>query len=185
MADHPASPAARAEIDPSAAAQWVREGRARLVDVREPDEHAGERIEGASLHPLSRLDPGAVSADDQQVVVLHCKSGRRSAEARARLEAAGFKNVYSLRGGIEAWRGAGLPTVVNRRVPISIMRQVQIVAGGTVLVGSILAWFVSPWFVLLTGFFGAGLFFAGVSGTCAMATMLGFMPWNRAFRAVR
>jgi hypothetical protein len=116
-------------------------------------------------------------------VVLHCKSGRRSADAAGRLVASGRPagGVYSLKGGIQGWRAAGMK-VEEARVPISIMRQVQITAGTTVLVGSILAWLVSPWFLLLTGFFGAGLLFAGASGTCGMATMLAYMPWNKVFR---
>jgi len=38
---------------------------------------------------------------------------------------------------------------------------------------------VSPWFFALSGFVGAGLTFAGLSGTCAMASLLAVMPWNR------
>ena len=41
---------------------------------------------------------------------------------------------------------------------------------------------MSPWFLILTGFFGAGLLFAGLTGTCGMATMLAYLPWNRVFR---
>jgi len=171
------------EVEAGTVSQWMREGSARLVDVREPQEHARERITGATLHPLSRLDAGTIERGSEPRLVVHCQAGRRSAEAMARLRAAGCGEVYSLKGGLDAWRSAGLPTQVNLRVPISIMRQVQIVAGGTVLAGSLLAYFISPWFLLLTGFFGAGLFFAGASGTCAMASMLGLMPWNRAFRA--
>jgi hypothetical protein len=72
---------------------------------------------------------------------------------------------------------------VNPRVPVSIIRQVQLVVGTLVLGTSILAALVSPWFLLLTGFFGAGLVFAGATGTCGMASMLAAMPWNRAFAA--
>ena len=70
-------------------------------------------------------------------------------------------------------------TVVNRKMPISIQRQVQITAGMMVLIGVVLGFVVSPWFFLLSGFVGAGLTFAGVSGTCAMASLLALMPWNR------
>jgi len=59
-----------------------------------------------------------------------------------------------------------------------IMRQVQVVVGFMVLLSSALAALVSPWFLLLTGFFGAGLLFAGLTGTCGMAALLGRMPWN-------
>ena len=68
---------------------------------------------------------------------------------------------------------------MNRKAPISIMRQVQIVAGTLVLLGVLLGWLVSPWFFALSAFVGAGLTFAGISGTCAMANLLGFLPYNR------
>ncbi len=59
------------------------------------------------------------------------------------------------------------------------MRQVQIAAGSLVLLGVILAVLVSPWFVALSAFVGAGLVMAGVTGFCGMANLLAHMPWNR------
>ena len=55
------------------------------------------------------------------------------------------------------------------------MRQVQIAAGSLVLLGAI----VSPWLYGLSAFVGAGLVFAGVTGTCGLARLLRVMPWNR------
>jgi hypothetical protein len=46
-------------------------------------------------------------------------------------------------------------------------------------VGAALAWFVHPTFIAIPAFFGAGLTFAGVSGTCALASIIGKMPWNK------
>ena len=60
------------------------------------------------------------------------------------------------------------------------MRQVQITAGSLVVIGAVLGATVSPMFYVLSGFVGAGLVFAGVSGTCGLANMLRLMPWNRA-----
>ena len=59
------------------------------------------------------------------------------------------------------------------------MRQVQITAGSLVFFGTILSATVSPWFMLLTGFVGAGLMFAGISNTCAMANFLSMLPYNK------
>ena len=59
------------------------------------------------------------------------------------------------------------------------MRQVQIVAGSLVLAGVLLGWLVSPMFLGLSAFVGAGLAFAGISGFCGMAKLLAFLPWNR------
>ena len=62
------------------------------------------------------------------------------------------------------------------------MRQVQLGAGGLVLLGIVLAATVSPWFLLVTGFVGGGLLLAGATGFCGMARVLAYMPWNRALR---
>ena len=82
-------------------------------------------------------------------------------------------------GGIEAWKKAGLPVAFDTKQPIEIMRQVQIAAGGMALAGAILGFIVHPGFYAISGAVGAGLLFAGLSGSCAMASLLRLMPWNR------
>ncbi len=173
---------ALSDIYPRDLKALIDAGKALIVDVREPDEHAREHIAGSRLEPLSHFDPGRIPADSAQTVVLHCKGGMRSTEAAARLLAAGRTGVTHLKGGLDAWKAAGMPVVQNLKVPIPIMRQVQIVAGTIVLTGSVLAWLVSPWFLGLTGFIGAGLLFAGSTGICGMAAVLGLMPWNKGLR---
>jgi adenylyltransferase/sulfurtransferase len=76
-----------------------------LLDVREPDEFVKARIEGARLVPLGDLEARAEELGRwrEGTVVVHCKSGRRSAKARATLAALGFRDVWNLAGGIEAW----------------------------------------------------------------------------------
>lgn len=173
------------EAPPREVAEWLRAGSAVLVDVREPDEHAREHITGSRLMPLSTFDPSeaASHAGGAERLVLHCRGGRRSADA-ARLVSGvgpGAPRVVSMAGGIEAWKAQGLPVEINTRVSrVSVMRQVQLVIGAGVLAGSALAWLVHPWFIAVPAFFGAGLTFAGATGTCALATLLGAMPWNRA-----
>jgi hypothetical protein len=98
---------------------------------------------------------------------------------RDRLAALGFAESYVIDGGLNAWRAAGLPSHLDRRQPLPLQRQVQIAAGSLVVAGVLLALLVSPWFALLSGFVGAGLVFAGASGTCALAEVLAMMPWNR------
>jgi rhodanese-related sulfurtransferase len=175
----PNSPTAPGLVTPDALREWLDADAAAVVDVRDPEEFAREHIPGAHLVPLARISPDALPAAGR--TVLHCKSGRRSAEAAARLAAAGRTDILQLAGGLDAWKQAGLPVEANPRVPISIMRQVQIVAGTITFVGTILAASVSPWFLILPGFIGMGLAFAGASGTCGMAAMLRVMPWNRPF----
>jgi rhodanese-related sulfurtransferase len=164
-------------------AAMVRErliaGGVMLVDVREPAEYAGERIAGAISHPLSRFDPQRLSVPAGQVVVVYCQSGRRSQQAAQRSLAAGWSQVVQLAGGLTAWKQAGYPVVRDPKAPISLFRQVQIVAGSLVLVGTVLGATVSPWFLLLSGFVGAGLVFAGVTNTCALGMLLAQLPYNR------
>ena len=62
------------------------------------------------------------------------------------------------------------------------MRQVQIVAGSLVVLGIVLGLWISPPFLAVSAFVGAGLVFAGSTGWCGMAKLLALMPWNRATR---
>lgn len=76
-----------------------------LIDVREPNEYAEDNI-GATLIPLGEL-PYRVdeldSLQDEEVIV-HCRSGARSARAQQFLEENGFTNVRNLQGGMLAYR---------------------------------------------------------------------------------
>jgi molybdopterin/thiamine biosynthesis adenylyltransferase/rhodanese-related sulfurtransferase len=76
-----------------------------LVDVREPAEFEINRIPGSVLIPKGDILSGEALAQfpqDRQIV-LHCKSGVRSAEALAALKAAGFKDAVHVQGGIVSW----------------------------------------------------------------------------------
>lgn len=178
--DGPAPGSADVEIDATVLKRWLEDEEAILVDVREPDEHAAERIPGAHLVPLSRFR--AADVPPGRRIVLHCRSGRRSAQALGLLRSSGRAEVTHLRGGILAWKKAGHETERAARAPVSIMRQVQIVVGTLLLAATGAAVLVSPWFVALAGVLGAGLLFAGVTGTCGLASVLVRMPWNRALR---
>ncbi len=165
-------------IDPTTLKQWHDQGRITLVDVREPGEFAGEHIQRATLVSLAQVSPERLPADSSQVV-LYCQTGNRSGQAAQKLLAAGVPSLMHLSGGLNAWKQQGLPTKINKNAPISLMRQVQITAGSLVFIGTVLGAAVSPWFLLLSGFVGAGLVFAGVSNTCMMARMLAKLPYNQ------
>lgn len=78
-----------------------------ILDVREPYEYDECRIEGSKLVPLGELRDqidDLKSWSDVEVVV-HCRSGNRSAAAKAFMLQNGFKGVRSLIGGIDAFRG--------------------------------------------------------------------------------
>jgi rhodanese-related sulfurtransferase len=166
-------------ISPQHAAELVRSGAA-LIDIREADEQARERIPGARHHALSLIGNGDVARQGDLVLVFHCRSGARTHGNAARLAAAARScETYMLEGGLDAWKKAGLPVSLDRSKPIDVMRQVQIVAGSLVLAGVLLGVLIAPGFYALSGFVGAGLLFAGVSGFCGMARLLALMPWNR------
>ncbi|UZK69877.1 rhodanese family protein [Sphingomonas sp. S1-29] len=150
---------------------------ARLVDIRNADEHARLRIPGAIHLPLARVGDLPRGAEP---IVFHCRSGARTAGNAALLaHAAADAPAFVLDGGIDGWRGAGHPVIADRSQPIEIMRQVQITAGALVLAGVLLGLYVVPGFFALAAFVGAGLAFAGATGWCGMARLLGVMPWNR------
>lgn len=99
------------ELDPKTALQAVQSKKAVLIDVREPREYAAERIHGALLFPLSTFDPAALPIDKTREMIFHCGSGKRSADAVARCQAAGIPITTHVRGGLMSWKQAGLATI--------------------------------------------------------------------------
>ena len=76
----------------------------QLIDVREPQEWAFAKIEGAKLIPLGEIMNRMDELDENREIVIHCKSGMRSARAVEALQRAGFKgDLKNLKGGITAW----------------------------------------------------------------------------------
>jgi rhodanese-related sulfurtransferase len=153
-----------------------------LIDVRTPVEFREKHISFARNMPLDALDPrelleGRNGNADQPLYVV-CRSGNRSSKACAMFEACGFHNVYNVEGGTEAWDEAGLPVRRGKKA-MSLERQVRIAAGTLVFTGVALGYFVHPAFLILSGFVGAGLVFAGVTDTCGMGMLLARMPWNQ------
>jgi len=166
-------------IDAQTLKQGLDQQSVTLIDVREPGEFAGEHIPGATLVPLSKFDLRKIPQDSDTQLVLYCRSGNRSQMAAQKLLEAGFGSVTHLACGIGAWKEAGFPTVQNQNAPISLLRQVQIVAGSFVVTGTLLGAFVSPWFLLLSGFVGAGLIYSGITDTCTLGMMLSKLPYNQ------
>jgi adenylyltransferase/sulfurtransferase len=86
--------------------EWQDAGKeVYLVDVREPAEFEIVRIPGSVLIPKGDILSGEALASlpqDKQIV-LHCKTGVRSAEALAALKSAGFKDAVHVQGGVVAW----------------------------------------------------------------------------------
>lgn len=150
-----------------------------IIDVRNFDEFSIESIPQSKNIPLSQIEAGhhhEIPKDEK--VFLICQSGMRSSRACQILKASGFDQVISIEGGINHLHKKS-DMVIKKLNTISIMRQVQIVAGFLILLGVILSHFINPYFIFLSGFVGAGLLFAGLSGFCGMAILLEKMPWNK------
>jgi rhodanese-related sulfurtransferase len=152
-----------------------------LVDIRERAEYLREQIPDARSLPLADIMAGkTIEATERQHIIFHCSAGMRTAQnASVLMKAASPATALLMAGGINAWKSANLPTIEDKKQPLPIVRQVQIVAGTLILIGVGLGYTIDSRLFLLSGFVGAGLLFAGVSGLCGMASLLLKMPWNR------
>ena len=84
-----------------------------IFDIREPQEYSRGHIPRAASLPLRELPDRWDDLPRDRTILLVCRSGRRSTRALRMLEDAGISNVHALRGGILAWRAAGLPVTAE------------------------------------------------------------------------
>ena len=101
------------EITATELKKQIDEGdQVQLIDVRQPDEYAFARIEGARLIPLGEIIKRMDELDESKEAVIHCKMGGRSAKAIEFLQKAGYKgDLKNLKGGITAWSNEVDPKV--------------------------------------------------------------------------
>ncbi len=149
-----------------------------LIDVREYPEFAGGHMSGAKLMPLAEIDRRASELPRDREIITICRSGRRSADAAAKLEELGFPQVGQLAGGVVAWEAAGLPLEREVCAPWALERQVRLAAGLLILSGLALS-LVWPAAIVLSWFVALGLIFAAVTDSCTMGMILAKLPWNR------
>jgi rhodanese-related sulfurtransferase len=99
------------DIGTSEVTRLINRQNAVLLDVREAKEYEGGRLPNAVHIPLSQLGSRAqeLAKMASRPVVAYCATGRRSRMAAGALTRVGFKEMYSLHGGIEAWRKDSLP----------------------------------------------------------------------------
>ena len=81
------------------------DGSYNLVDVRQPREYERGHLPGAQLIPVKTLDERLIELDPGKPTITYCAAGVRSRAAASVLNNAGFKEVYSMSGGINAWDG--------------------------------------------------------------------------------
>lgn len=89
-------------VDPSEAHALVKDG-AVLIDVRSPEEFGSGHIDGARNIPVGEIGQRTAEVGDKdKPVVVYCRSGMRSSQAKSTLESAGFTQVHNL-GGMSRW----------------------------------------------------------------------------------
>ncbi|MEU1494909.1 rhodanese-like domain-containing protein [Streptomyces sp. NPDC005776] len=158
-----------------------------VIDVRTPGEYAGGHLPGAHNIPLDDLEhalPTLRETADRGDLLMVCASGTRSQNAGTTLASNGIP-AASLEGGTAAWASAGgeLHRPATTAAPKWAMdRQVRLTAGSLVLLGLLLGQVIHPAFQLLSAGVAAGLVYSALSNSCAMASLLGKLPYNRTNR---
>ncbi|EKD72109.1 MAG: rhodanese protein [uncultured bacterium] len=167
-------------IDTATLKKWMDNHEAVILDVREPAEYTAECIPGSTLLPLASVQKSALPDYRGKKLVIHCRSGKRGTSACEKLLAEDSNlDIYHLEGGILAWKQSGLMVTSSGKFFLPLDRQVQLTIGTGVLLGVLLGYSIHPGFYLLSAFFGAGLVFAALSGTCMLAQVIAKMPWNQ------
>jgi rhodanese-related sulfurtransferase len=158
----------------------IAEGSVSVIDVRDNDEFRREHIEQACCIPADKLSKSTISDHSKgAAVVFHCQSGVRTQQLLDTIKELGLDRALILQGGLASWKKCDGKVVVDKNARLPLMRQVQVIVGAMVLLGIILSYLVSPYFNLLSAFFGAGLLFAGLSGFCGLARILMCLPYNK------
>ena len=156
-----------------------KENSVQRIDVRSVAEFAAGHIPGAINIPMEEMASRLSDLHPEIPIVLICKGGTRAGMVASFLKQC-RKDVSILEGGTSAWAREGLSLVVSAKTTWALERQVRLIAGLLVAAGALLALTVHPYWVLLSGFIGLGLTFAGLTDICAMGMLLGKMPWNAA-----
>ncbi len=93
------------------ATQLINQGKAAIVDVRDPYDFSAGHMRDAKSIPAKELAQrsGELDKFKSKTIIVVCSSGKQSVKAAAQLKKAGFNEVYSLEGGMNAWQAQGLP----------------------------------------------------------------------------
>lgn len=167
------------KVEPQTAKKWLEQNEAILIDVREPLEHNSQKINNSQLIPIDSINCDTLPKTDKKIII-YCQTGRRANDACNRLLIENNTiQVYNLDGGIKNWQRTGFPVEIQDKNILPLESQVQLTVGASVLIFSLLAYFVNPIFAIGSAFFGAGLINAGLTGWCGLAKIIIKMPWNK------
>ncbi len=138
-----------------------------LVDVRTEEERNQAFIKESAFLPLEMVSQeqlGNYTIADKQLV-FYCRSAMRSKNVAEKIVQYQGKDVAYMLGGISQWQQDGyeLETNVNG---ISVQGKLKIMTGGMLVLASVLAWQISPWWLLLSTAIGLRMALSGMSGAC-------------------
>lgn len=87
----------------------------QIIDVRTPEEFDESCLKGAKMIDIrsADFDQQIAALDKEASYLVYCRSGRRSADAVAKMRAAGIKDILEIEGGIASWQQNGLPVEKN------------------------------------------------------------------------
>jgi glyoxylase-like metal-dependent hydrolase (beta-lactamase superfamily II) len=150
-----------------------------LLDVRSALEFSEVHIKDSLNVPLDMLAAkiNDLSKPGQTYIIL-CRTGNRSPMAADMLKQSGLNNIKVMAGGMTSWQKEKLP-VIRGEGGVSLERQVRVIAGSLVLLGTLLSLTVHPAFVAIPLFVSCGLIFAGLTDNCLMGMILMRLPYNK------
>ena len=154
----------------------------RILDVRTGGEFETVHIPGSYNVPLDTLGEHVrdLAAVDHPVVLV-CQSGGRATQAHRKLVSAGKDTLHILEGGMASWEASGGDVVRGNTDRWAMDRQVRFAAGSIALAAVAASAFV-PRAKWIAGLVAAGLTVSAATNTCAMAAVLGKLPYNRTDR---
>lgn len=97
-------------ISSSTATHLINRERATVIDIRDREAFMGGHIVNAlNIPDKDLLNHDKLKKMQEKPIILVCKQGQTSSVAASKLRKQGFKQVYVLKGGIDAWKESGLP----------------------------------------------------------------------------
>lgn len=157
-----------------------------IIDVRERDEFDIEHVKDSINIPLSvfqSVAPGILNQLRGRNITFMCYSGIRANQAKDQAAGFGFsqeQNYDAYEGGLKQWKAKGHEVVTgNVKTLLPILRQTQLTIGSMLVLFGLLGAYVDERFVVVAIAIGVGLFVAGATGSCLIASTLTKMPWNK------
>lgn len=168
-------------ISPEQANTLVQQQKAILFDVRSESEFAAAHLPGAVLLPITCIDHALATTVGDKEAIFYCTTGARTARAHKDITSAGLQRPSVIEGGLNAWQASGLQVVGTQAGTgtFGVPRQVQITIGVLIILFAALTLAGFSFAPYILGAIGIGLLFAGLTGTCAMASLILMMPWNQ------